>query len=412
MKTYLVGGAVRDGLLGYPVSERDWVITAGTPAELRALGYQQVGRDFPVFLHPLTREEYALARTERKAGSGYYGFVCTSDTSVTLEEDLLRRDLTINAMAIDEQGQVVDPYGGRKDLADKILRHVSDAFVEDPLRVLRVARFAARYEHLGFKIAPETRVLMRRIVKQGELRALTAERIWAEWYKSLTEKNPEVFITTLRVCGALAVVLPEIDALFGVPNPRRYHAEIDSGVHSLLTLKAAVRLSASPCVRFAALVHDLGKALTPLSEWPSHHGHEQRGVPVIEALCERLRIPLEYRRLASLVCRYHLMIHRATQLTASTAVKMLEQMDLFRRPDSWEPLLLACEADAQGCGKLQDYPQRAYWQEVLSVCTAVTAKGIIAQGYQGKAIGELLHQARILALKTHIDYRKREHAKR
>ena len=399
MNIYLVGGAVRDQLLGYPVSERDWVVVGATPAQLFSLGYRRVGRDFPVFIHPTTGEEYALARTERKLGSGYYGFDCDYNPAVTLEEDLLRRDLTINAMAMDENQQLIDPYNGLRDLREKKLRHVSVAFVEDPVRVLRVARFLARYAHLGFHLADETRLLMYQMVKNGELDHLVPERVWQEWQRSLLEKNPEVFISTLRSCGALAVILPELERLFGIPNPPQYHAEIDSGVHTLLVLQAAVRESCDPKVRFAALVHDLGKGVTPMASWPKHHGHEQRGVALIEGLCERLRIPVEYRELAVLVSCYHLTIHRLFELKPATIVSLLEKTDAFRRPERFYDLLIACEADAHGCGRTVDYPQRALWQKIYKVCSEISAKACIAQGFEGKAIKEALHQARVNAVK-------------
>ncbi len=291
MKTYLVGGAVRDRLLGLTPKERDWVVVGANPEDLLKAGYTQVGKDFPVFLHPKTKEEYALARTERKSGRGYHGFKVHADPAVTLEEDLLRRDLTINAMAEDEQGSLIDPYGGRADLQNKVLRHVSPAFVEDPLRILRVARFAARFQHLGFRLADETRQLLCAMTRNGELNTLVPERVWQEWQRSLREKNPEQFILLLRQCGALGVIIPELDKLFGVPNPPEYHPEIDSGIHTLMVLQAASQLSDDPCVRFAALVHDLGKAQTAMHEWPKHHGHDQGGLPTIRQLCKRLRIP-------------------------------------------------------------------------------------------------------------------------
>ncbi|ARG96536.1 multifunctional CCA addition/repair protein [Legionella micdadei] len=396
MKVYLVGGAVRDQLLGYPVRERDWVVVGGTPQQMRQQGYQQVGRDFPVFLHPITREEYALARTERKSGQGYYGFDCNYNQNVTLEEDLLRRDLTINAMAQDENGKLVDPYRGQADLEAKLLRHVSPAFAEDPVRVLRVARFAARYHHLGFKLADETRALMYAMVKRGELKYLVAERVWQEWQRSLEEINPEVFIKILRECGALEVVLPEIEALFGVPNPKKYHPEVDSGVHSLMSLQAAAELSEDPTVRFAALVHDLGKAKTPMNEWPKHHEHEERGAEIIESLCERLRIPADYRKLAVLVARLHLNIHRLFELQPKTIVNIIEQTDAFRRPQRFENLLIACESDARGCGNSKiDYKQGPIWRYVFTECAKVTAQHLIEQGFHGQAIKEALHQRRV-----------------
>jgi tRNA nucleotidyltransferase (CCA-adding enzyme) len=403
MKIYLVGGAVRDQLLGYPVKEQDWVVVGATPEILLQQGYQQVGRDFPVFLHPKTREEYALARTERKSAPGYHGFVCDFNPHVTLEDDLARRDLTINAMAMDTDGKIIDPYHGQRDLQAKLLRHVSPAFVEDPVRVLRVARFAARYHHLGFKLADETRVLMYEMVKQGELGHLIAERAWQEWQRSLEEKNPEVFIQILRSCGALHVVLPELDALFGVPNKPYYHPEIDSGVHSLMVLRAAVDMSSDPNIRFGALVHDLGKACTPMVEWPSHHGHEELGLTVIENLCQRLRIPTDYRKFACLVSKYHLTIHRLFELQASTIVKLFEQTDAFRRRERFDQLLVVCEADAQGTGRKIDYKQAQHWQELLDQCAKISPQILIDQGQQGEAIKLGLHQLRVACVEGIIN---------
>lgn len=395
MKVYLVGGAVRDRLLGISVLERDWVVVGATPEELLKRKYRQVGRDFPVFLHPETKEEYALARTERKSAPGYYGFICDFSESVTLEEDLARRDLTINAMAMDEQGNLIDPYQGQRDLEEKLLRHVSPAFAEDPVRVLRVARFASRFHHLGFRIANETRLLMYSMVKQGELAHLIPERVWQEWQKSLEEKNPEQFILSLRSCDALRVVLPEINSLFGVPNPHQYHQEIDTGIHSLMTLRVSSRLSEEPLVRFAALLHDLGKASTPMQAWPKHHGHEDEGTKLIRALCARLRIPNDYRDLAVTVARVHLNIHRVCELRPNTIVKLLEQVDAFRRPQLFHKILIACQADAEGCGKTMDYRQSQLWNEILSECVKVTPQTFIAQGYEGKAIKEAMHQSRV-----------------
>ncbi|KTD23067.1 multifunctional CCA addition/repair protein [Legionella londiniensis] len=406
MKVYLVGGAVRDQLLGYPVKERDWVIVGATPEEMAQKGYQQVGRDFPVFLHPKTREEYALARTERKKGHGYHGFSCHYEPDVTLEEDLARRDLTINAMAKDERGNLIDPYHGLADLKAKILRHVSPSFVEDPVRVLRIARFKARYQHLGFTLAEETRALMYAMVKKGELDYLVPERVWQEWQRSLEEKNPEAFISTLRACGALEVILPELDSLFGVPNPKKHHPEIDSGVHTLLALQEAVKLCENPVVRFAALVHDLGKAKTPMHEWPSHHRHEQRGLEVISNLCQRLRIPADYRKLALLVSRYHLDIHRLLNLRASTVVKILEETDAFRRPGRFEQILLACEADKKGkVKKPADYPLANYWRFILKECAGIQPKSLIDDGYEGKAIKVKLHELRIKRVQELLESR-------
>lgn len=399
MKAYLVGGAVRDQLLGIPVTERDWVVVGATPADLIRQGYQKVGRDFPVFLHPTSREEYALARTERKSAPGYYGFTCDFNPDVRLEDDLARRDLTINAMAMDEQGQIIDPCHGQDDIRAKILRHVSPAFIEDPVRVLRVARFAARYHHLGFTLANETRALMYSMVKRGELEYLVAERVWQEWQRSLQEKNPDVFISTLRSCGALRVVLPELDALFGVPNTQHYHPEIDSGIHTLMVLRAAVALTADPMTRFAALVHDLGKACTPVSEWPSHRGHETTGLPIVEALCQRLRIPVDYRKFALMATRFHLMIHRVDELRANTIVRTFEQTDAFRRPELFEKLLLVCEADARGVGRAVDYKQADVWRNLFKQCATINAKILVEQGYQGEAIRTALHERRVAAIR-------------
>ncbi|MGC1181431.1 multifunctional CCA addition/repair protein [Legionella sp.] len=399
MKVYLVGGAVRDQLLDLPIKERDWLVVGANPEQLLQKKFRQVGRDFPVFLHPQTNEEYALARTERKSAPGYYGFACDFSSSVTLEEDLARRDLTINAMAKDEQGRIIDPYHGQEDLARKILRHVSPAFVEDPVRVLRVARFAARFHYLGFTLAEETRSLMYQMVKNGELEHLVAERIWQEWQRSLAEKNPEQFIGILRSCDALRVILPELHALFGVPNPYHYHHEVDSGIHSLMAMQSAVALTDDPIIRFAALVHDLGKATSPMHNWPSHHGHEERGVPIIQSLCSRLRIPNEYRTLATMVSRVHLTIHRLSELRAATVVKVFEQTDAFRRPQLFYNMLIVCQADAEGCGRTIDYQQSNLWRYLLSECAKVNARSIIAQGNAGAVIKQALHQHRVVCVK-------------
>lgn len=398
MQVYLVGGAVRDQLLNYPIKERDWVVVGATPEVMQSLGYQQVGQDFPVYLHPTTKEEYALARTERKSAPGYYGFTCDATPEVSLEDDLRRRDLTINAIAMDEAGNIIDPYHGQADLDNKLLRHVSDAFIEDPVRVLRVARFAARYHHLGFRLAKETRLLMYNIVKKNELSYLTPERVWQEWHKSLTEKNPEMFIKLLRACGALEVIFPEINQLFGVPNPPHHHPEIDSGIHTLLVLEAATKLSAEPLIRFAAVMHDLGKAATPMSEWPSHHQHEERGEIIIHRLCERLRIPSEYRKFAMKVSRFHLKIHRLLELNALTILTILEQTDAFRRPHLFEKLLMVCQADSQGRLKIVDYKQYNAWLYILAECTIVSVQAIVNQGYQGVQIKEELQKRRVACI--------------
>ena len=402
MEIYLVGGAVRDALLGHPVTERDWVVVGARPQDLLDLGYQQVGRDFPVFLHPETRDEYALARTERKQGHGYTGFAVDCDPSVSLEQDLLRRDLTVNAMARTASGEIIDPYGGQRDLAARVLRHISSAFVEDPLRVLRTARFAARYAHLGFTVAPETLTLMADIVAQGELAHLPAERIWVEFERALGDPRPAVFIDVLRECGALARILPELEALFGVPQTAEHHPEIDSGVHTLMALQQAVVLSPATDVRFAVLIHDLGKGTTPPGEWPRHIAHEQRGLKLVERACKRLKAPRPYRELALKVCQYHTHCHRALELRGKTILKVLNATDALRRPDRFEAFLLACEADARGRLGLEDraYPQADYLRRALAAARAVTAAPFREQGLQGKALGEAINAERISRLEA------------
>jgi tRNA nucleotidyltransferase (CCA-adding enzyme) len=400
MKVYLVGGAVRDQLLGLPIKERDWVVVGADPDKLLSLGYRQVGRGFPVFLHPETKEEYALARTEKKLGKGYYGFTCDANPHVTLEEDLARRDLTINAMAMNEDGCIIDPYHGQQDIQLRMLRHVSAAFVEDPVRVLRVSRFMARLQPLGFELAPETRVLMQKMVKNGELENLVAERVWQEWQQSLQESNPTAFVTTLRSCGALRVILPEVDRLFGVPNPRIYHAEVDTGVHSLMALDVAARLSDDPVVRFAAFVHDLGKASTPMEIWPKQTHHENLGVPVIMQLCQRLTVPNRYQKLAWVSAQWHLAIHRVSRLSASEIVDVFTQTQALQDDTLFEKILLVCEADSQGRGipsstTVQDYRQAHDWRVLLAECRKITAQTFIAQGYTGPAIKDALHAARV-----------------
>ena len=403
MKIYLVGGAVRDQLLGYPVKEQDWVVVGASPEELIGKGYQQVGRDFPVFLHPHTREEYALARTERKMAPGYHGFSCDFNPKVSLQEDLGRRDLTINAMAMDTEGQIIDPYHGQDDLRNKVLRHVSNAFVEDPVRVLRVARFAARYYHLGFKLADETRALMYEMVRRGELRHLVPERVWQEWQRSLLEKNPEQFIMTLRACGALHVVLPEIDALFGVPNTPHDHPEIDSGVLVLKVLSAVVMQSDDPVTHFAAMTQEVGKANTPMADWPTHPGHEERGLVIIDKMCQRLRIPTHYRKFALLVAKLHVMIHRLPALSANTLVDVLEQSGALKGSPLFDQLLVVCEADAQGKGQRTDYFQAQQWRSLQRECIKISAQMLIAEGFQGEAIKLGLHQRRVDCVMAHIN---------
>lgn len=397
MRVYKVGGAVRDRLLGIASKDCDWVVVGATAEEMTALGYRQVGQDFPVFLHPETHEEYALARTERKHGTGYRGFAVDAARHVTLEQDLARRDLTINAMAEDDAGQIIDPYGGQKDLAAGVLRHVTGAFVEDPLRVLRVARFAAR---LGFPVAPETLALMRRIAEGGELSTLAPERIWRELERALAEPYPERFIEVLRDCGALRALLPEVDALFGVPQPPRHHPEIDTGLHVLLCLRQAARKAASLPVRYAVLLHDLGKALTPAEELPAHHGHEARSATLAEAVSKRLRAPVACRELAVLVARHHLTIHRARELKPSTLVDLLETLDAFRRPERWAEVLAACEIDAQGRTGLEDrpYPSRPHLEQALAVLGTLDLKSLVAALPPGRQVREVIRDARITAL--------------
>ena len=401
MEVYLVGGAVRDRLLERPVKERDWVVVGASPEELERQGFVPVGREFPVFLHPQTHEEYALARLERKVAPGYRGFTTRFSPDVTLEEDLQRRDLTINAMAESSTGELVDPYGGRRDLEARLLRHVSESFIEDPVRVLRVARFAARYAELGFQVAEETVALMRRMTDSGELGALVPERVWQETERALGEARPEVFFETLRVCGALQVIFPELADLYGVPQPPRWHPEVDTGVHVMLALRYAAVIGASTEVRFAVLMHDLGKALTEPERWPSHRGHEEAGVPVIEALCARLKVPNGFRDLAVLTARHHAVVHRAAELRPTTVLKLLEATDAFRRPERFEEMLEACEADARGRTGLeaQPYPQREYLRRALAAAGAVSLDEGERQGLKGAAIGEKIREKRLAAIK-------------
>ena len=398
MQTYLVGGAVRDELLGYPHKEKDWVVVGATADEMLAKGYQQVGKDFPVFLHPETREEYALARRERKTSPGYKGFAVHATPDVSLEEDLLRRDLTINALAKDESGNIIDPFNGLRDLNDRILRHVSPAFSEDPVRILRVARFSARYDHLGFTVADETMQLMKTMVDNGEVDALVPERVWQEMHKALTERTPSRFIEVLRECGALERILPELDVLFGVPQPEEHHPEIDTGIHTLLVLQQACKLSNDADVRFAALMHDLGKGTTPPSEWPQHIEHEARGAEIVVKVCKRLRIPNEYRDLAECTARYHLHYHRALELKPSTIVKTLERLDAFRKPERFEKFLLASEADARGRPGLENtaYPQGGYLRKAYQAALQVDIQPLIQQGYTNMALAEKIREERTL----------------
>lgn len=401
MKIYLVGGAVRDTLLHLPVKDKDYMVVGSTPEEMQSLGYKQVGKDFPVFLHPKTQQEYALARTEKKVASGYGGFHCNAASDVTLEQDLLRRDLTINAIAQDGSGTLIDPYGGIKDLDNKLLRHVSPAFVEDPLRVLRVARFAARYHLLGFRIADETLALMTELSLSGELAALTPERVYQELDNALSTNSPHIFIAVLRQCQALNVLFPEIDALFGVPQPEKWHPEIDTGRHTLMVLEQASLLSSDNAVRFAALVHDLGKALSPKAHLPKHHGHGQKGLPLIQALCNRLRLPKRYLDLALLASDQHQNIHNVSELRAETLLKIFNKGDFWRKPERITQLALVCEADAKGRTGFEhtDYPQSQYLQYCYKSALSVSVQPIIEAGFKGATIKQQLDIERVKAIK-------------
>ena len=402
MQVFEVGGAVRDALLGLPVHDRDWVVVGASPQTLMDAGYLAVGRDFPVFLHPQTREEYALARTERKTAPGYHGFAFHAAPEVTLEEDLARRDLTVNAIARSEAGTLVDPFGGQRDLQARVLRHVTEAFREDPVRILRLARFAARFP--DFSVAPETQTLMRAMVAEGEVDALVAERVWQELARGLMAARPSRMLEVLRDCGALTRLLPEVDRLWGVPQRAEYHPEVDTGAHLLLVLDMAARLQAPLTVRFACLVHDLGKGTTPPEEWPRHIGHEGRSVRLLQGLAQRLRVPVDCRELAEVVAREHGNIHRSGEFGGAAQVRLLERCDAFRKPARFEEVLLACECDARGRGGLSesDYPQRARLLAALaaaqSVGTARVSAEALAQGAKGQAIGERIHAARVAAV--------------
>ncbi len=397
MKSYTVGGAVRDALLGLPVVDRDYVVVGATPEQMTALGYQPVGQDFPVFLHPQTHEEYALARTERKSGSGYKGFTVYAAPEVTLEEDLHRRDLTINAIAQDAAGNLIDPYRGQADLEARIFRHVSAAFAEDPVRILRVARFAARFSE--FSVAPETRELMRQMVDAGEVDALVPERVWQELSRGLMEKQPSRLFEVLRECGALSRLFPEIDCLFGVPQPPQHHPEIDTGVHVMLVVDWAAQQGFSLSVRFAALCHDLGKGTTPPELWPRHHGHEAKSVDLVRTLSERIRVPADCRDLAIAVARDHGNVHRALELRPATVIELLERVDAFRRPERFEEFLQACECDFHGRPgwEAKHYPQSEYLRQALRVAQAINASEV-ARNAEPTRIKEMIYQARVAAV--------------
>ncbi len=405
MKTYLVGGAVRDTLLNYPVRERDWVVLGETPESMTQHGFKAVGKDFPVFLHPQSKEEYALARTERKTAPGYKGFLVHASPEVTLEQDLIRRDLTINAIAMDENGTIFDPFNGANDIKNRIFRHVSPAFSEDPVRILRIARFSARYAHLGFTLANETQALMQQMVEQGETDHLVPERVWAEVHKALTEKNPAAFFQTLKDCNALQSIFPELDNLFGVPQPKKYHPEIDTGIHSLMSLEQAAILSDKPEVRLAALLHDLGKAETNKDKWPSHHGHEQAGLPILDQFCQRLRVPKPFKTLATHVMNYHTHCHRVYELKASKLTDMLVALGVFKNMTAIEDFVCACEADSKGRTGLESnpYPQAEFLLKIAEELSQVDTTSVIKNtNLKGKQIGDAIRQLRIESVKGAI----------
>ena len=391
---------MRDQLLNLPVKDRDWVVVGATPETLLQQGYQQVGKDFPVFLHPDTHEEYALARTERKSGSGYTGFTCYAAPDVTLEDDLQRRDLTINAIAYSAKGEYIDPYHGIDDIHAKLLRHVSDAFSEDPLRVLRVARFAARFAPLGFTIAPETMSLMQEMTNSGELNALTAERVWKETEKALHSQAPQVYFEILHQCGALKILFPEINALFGVPAPKKWHPEIDTGIHTMMVLAMSSRLTDDIAVRFSALCHDLGKGVTPVENWPHHHGHGPAGVPLVEALCQRYRIPNQIRDLAKLAAKYHDHLHRIEKMRPSKIIRLFDAIDAWRKPERIDQLAIISEADARGRQGAENllYPQGIFFRQAFKIANQVDVKSIVSRGLKGSAIREALTKQREVAI--------------
>lgn len=401
LTTYLVGGAVRDKLLGRAVADRDYVVIGASVKQMLSLGFTQVGKDFPVFLHPQNKEEYALARTERKQGHGYTGFTCYAAPDVTLEQDLYRRDLTINAMAMAIDGKIIDPYNGQQDLDNRTLRHVSEAFIEDPLRVLRVARFAARYHSYGFVVADETMLLMTHISNSGELTTLSGERIWKEMQRSLAESNPEVFFQVLFQCNALKEIWPDLHNLWGVPNPEKWHPEICSGLHTMMVLQQAVKLSPKTSIRFAALCHDLGKSLTLEEQWPAHQGHEKSGLPLVESIADKLRVPTDHKRLALKVCQFHLHCHKVFELKPATILKMFNKLDVWRKPEEFDDFLIACHADF--CGRLgseeKAYPQKDYLLELFTQTKAINAKKFVQQGLKGLAIKEAIEQARLIKVK-------------
>lgn len=399
-QTYLVGGAVRDQLLGLPVKDRDYVVVGSDPQTMLDQGFLPVGKDFPVFLHPHSKDEYALARTERKSGKGYHGFTFNTDPDVTLEEDLSRRDLTINAMAMDEAGQLIDPYGGQQDLVNRVLRHVSPAFAEDPVRVLRVARFMSRYQHLGFTVHPTTMALMRQLVKDGEVADLVTERVWQEVKSSLNQTTPSAFFLTLHDCGALSELLPEIACLFGIPQTAMWHPEVDTGLHAMLAIDQAKDLDNE--VAYAVMVHDLGKGITPTDVLPSHRGHETAGVPLVKAVNQRLKVPNHYKRLALLVCQWHLHAHTIMELRAQTIEKLFSRLNAYRQPKTLEQFVLACQADATGRWgtEFQSYPQADAIRRLFKAARSIDKQPLFDQGYEGKELGEQIRQLRIAAIQS------------
>ncbi len=398
--TYLVGGAVRDQLLGLAVKDRDYVVVGSSPAQMTALGYLPVGKDFPVFLHPETKQEYALARTERKTAKGYHGFEFNADSNVTLADDLLRRDLTINAMAMDADGHIIDPHGGQQDIKDKVLRHVSPAFAEDPVRVLRVARFMSRFKHLGFEVHPETMQLMRQLVAVGEIEALVPERVWQEIKNSLNQTTPSAFFLTLKACGALKILLPEIDCLFGVPQTARWHPEVDTGIHAMLAIDQAKDLDND--VAYAVMVHDLGKGITPDDVLPSHRGHEMAGVPLVETVSDRLKVPNHYKKIALLVCQWHLHAHTVMELRASTIEKLFSRLNGYRQPELVEKFILACQADATGRwgDEFKTYPQADYLRALFKAANQIDKQPLYDHGYEGEQLGMQIRQLRVSAIQS------------
>jgi tRNA nucleotidyltransferase (CCA-adding enzyme) len=403
MNIYRVGGCVRDRLLGLPLVDIDWVVTGATVETMTSLGYKPIGKDFPVFLHPETKQEYALARSERKTAPGYRGFEFTTDADITIEQDLLRRDLTINAIAENEHGQLIDPYGGQADLKARILRHVSPAFGEDPVRVLRVARFAARYHHLGFSVAAETADLIRQMGASGELASLVAERVWSEMSRALNEPNPQVFFQTLRDCDVLGILFPEIEALFGIPQTAKYHPEVDTGVHVMMALQKSAELNLDNETRFAVLMHDLGKATTPAHILPGHHGHEQQGIHLVKEFCRRWRVPRAHTELALITTEYHSHVHRALDLKPSTLLKLFTSTDMFRKPERFEKLTQACLADLRGRLNFEDaaYPQADFLIDLANKLREADLSGVKQSGLQGRELGEAIRKFRLQLIKQY-----------